>query len=275
MIGTLFAQELRATWKNLSTGVGIALLVIVVSFALAALRIPVVGDIGLTMGLIVAAVITPAVLGMLIENYWRTMYGREGYFTMTIPVRGRTLFTAKVLYGFVAAVVALMITVLCLLGGAVAFSLSQGQEPFGFVRGAFSAVEPWMLWSSAAALLLMAAYLVIVGAAVMSIGAQGRFNHLGFGAPVLGAVILYFVMQIVTLAAILFVPVGVVMTGQDAGTLVGRGMLDDFVAALTAPGGSDAAPHVLGLGFVLTSVAVAALMAWWGGRAVERHTSLR
>ncbi|MFD5214093.1 hypothetical protein [Microbacterium sp. NPDC058345] len=274
MIGTLFAQEYRATRKNLFTGVGIALLVAVGSFAVAALRVPVVGDLGLVLGFVVTAAITPAVLGMLVENYWRTMYGREGYFTMTIPVHGRTLFTVKVLYGIVAALVGLVITGLGLLGGVVAFALSQGRAPGQLLSEIMTSVQPWMVWFLAAALVLQIAFLVIVGAALLSIGAEARFNHLGFGAPVLGAILFYVVIQVVTFAAILLIPFGIVFTGPDAGRLVLESMLADFVEALGAPAGTSA-PHVLGLGFVFTSIAIAGLMAWRGGRSVERHTSLR
>ncbi|MBO9625933.1 MAG: hypothetical protein J7484_06125 [Microbacterium sp.] len=277
MIGALIAQDFRATRKSLFAVVGITLLVTAVSLTLTALRVPVIGGIGLVVGIIAALALTLIVLGLLIENYWRTMYGREGYFTMTIPVRGRTLFLAKVLYGLVIAVAGAALSAIGLIGAAIAFALSQGLEPFDFLRTGLGMVEPWMAWFAAAALLLQIVYLVVVGAGVMSIGAQARYNHLGFGAPLLGAVIVYLVMQVITFAAVMVVPFGVVLVGPDAGTLVPRGMLDAFIAAL----GDDPAtsngqpPSVLGLGFVFTSVALIAVMAWWGARSVERRTSLR
>ncbi len=277
MIGTLIAQDFRATRKSLVAVVGIALLVVAVSLTVTALRVPVIGGIGLVVGIVAAVALTLVVLGLLVENYWRTMYGREGYFTMTIPVRGRTLFFAKVVYGLIVAIVGAALSALGLVAAAIAFALSQGLEPFDFLRTGLGMVEPWMAWFAAAALLLQIVYLVVVGAGVMSVGAQARYNHLGFGAPLLGAVIVYLVMQVVTFAAIMVVPVGVVMVGPDAGAIVPRGMLDAFIAAL----GADAAtangqpPNVLGLGFVFTSAALIAVMAWWGARSVERHTSLR
>jgi len=277
MIGTLIAQDFRATRKSLVAVVGIALLVVAVSLTMTALRVPVIGQIGLVVGIIAAVMLTLVVLGLLVENYWRTMYGREGYFTMVVPVRGRTLFFAKVVYGLTVAVVGAALSALGLVGAAVAFALSQRQEPLEFLRTGLGMVEPWMAWFAAAALLLQIAYLVVVGAGIMSIGAQGRFNHLGFGAPVLGAVLVYLVMQVVTFAAIMVVPFGVVMVGPDAGSLVPRGMLNEFIAVLgdDPATGSTQPPNVLGLGFVFTSAALIALMAWWGARAVDRHTSLR
>lgn len=279
MIATLIAQDFRATRKNLATATGIALLVAAVSLTLTALRVPVLGSIGLVVAIIAGVGLSVIVLGVLVESYWRTMYGREGYFTMTIPVRGRTLFTAKVLYGLAAAIVAMALTAAVLVGAAVALAISDRVAPFEYLRTAFGLVEPWMAWFAAAALLLQVAYMVVVGAAVMSIGAQARFNHLGFGAPVLGAVIVYLVMQVVTFAAIMLVPLGLVMAGPDAGTLVARGMLPELIAAVSSgPSAGTTAgqtPEVLGLGFVFTSVAAAVILAWWGARAVDRHTSLR
>lgn len=272
MIGTLFAQEVRSTRKNLLATIGILLLVAAVSLTLTALRVPILGSLGLYLGVISVVLIVPVVLAILAENYWRTMYGREGYFTMTIPVRGRTLFTAKTVYGLVVSVVALAITAVGLLGGVFAFALSTSTDPWTFLRDGLAEVEPWMAWLGASAIILQIAYLVVAGSSLMTIGAEGRFNHLGFGAPVIGAVLLYLVMQVVTFIGILFVPFGIRLTGPDAGQLVPQGMLDGVIAAIEDPG---AQPDVLGLGFVVTTVVVMALLAWWGGRSVERHTSLR
>ena len=277
MIATLVAQDFRSTRKNLFAVVGISMLVVVFSLALTALRVPIVGGIGLVIGIIAALGLSLVVLGLLVENYWRTMYGREGYFTMAIPVRGRTLFLAKVLFGLAVSIVAVALSAVGLLAAAVAHALSQGLDPFDFLRTGLGMVAPWMAGFAGAALLLQIVYLVVVGAGIMSIGAQARFNHLGFGAPLLGGVIVYLVVQLVTFVAIMVLPIGLVMVGSDAGAIVPRGMLPEFIAALegTSQAQGTQTPNVLGLGYVFTSVAVIALMAWWGARAVERHTSLR
>lgn len=277
MISTLLTQEFLSTRNRFATSIGIVLLVVAVSFATAALRIPVLGDLGFGLGVFAVAAITPLVLGLLAENYWRTMYGREGYFTMTLPVSGRTLFWAKVLYGFVATLVALGITLIGLAGALIAFALSQGTsvsltlEELWNTLGVFGPATVWFL---AVCTALQFGFTVVAGAAIMSIGAEARFNHLGFGAPVIGAVILYFIMQIVGLAAVLFVPFGMRIAGPDAGTLVAEGMFHDFMGSVTDTTGSIE-PTVVGLGIVLVSVIVTVLLAWRGARSVERHTSLR
>lgn len=274
MIGKLFAHEVRSTRKTLLVTVGIMLLIAALAVGLGALKVPVLGVLGFVFGGILIASITPVVLVLLAENYWRTMYGREGYFTMTLPVQGRALFTAKVLYGVVATCIALALTGLALVGLTVVLSLMAGNAPLAGVNEIVSQAGAPMVWFFVLMLLVQFAFAVVTGAAIMSIGAEGRFNHLGFGAPVLGYVLLYVVMQVLGLAAMLFLPFGIIMLGPDAGTIVAQGMLKDFLASIADPSGNTA-PQVLGLGIVPLSIVVAAFFAWWGARSVERHTSLR
>jgi len=274
MIATLFAQEYRATRKNLLVATGMLLLVAAVSLTFFALRVPVLGSLGMVLGIAAGVLVTPVALGLLVESYWRTMYGREGYFTMSLPVRGSTLFAAKVLYGMVASLVALAVTLVTLLGGAIAFALAEGLEPLAFLREGIAVIESWQIWLGVISAAVQLAFFVVVGAGLMSVGAEARFNHLGFGAPVIGGVLTYLVMQVITFAAIMFVPLGVVLTGPDAGSLVPQGMFDEIMAAIRT-GAQTADVSVLGLGFLFTSVAAIAVMAWWGARSVERRTSLR
>jgi len=274
MIGTIFAQEFRATWKALATTVGILLLVTAVTLVLAVLKVPVLGGFALVIAIIASVLITPVVLGLLAENYWRTMYGREGYFTMALPVGGRALFAAKVLYGLVAAVAALAVTAISLVACAAAFAISTDQGVVEFLRSGLDMLDAAMLSLVAGSLLLQVVYLVIVGAGLMSVGARARFNHLGFGAPVIGAVLMYVVVTVTGFAAMLFVPLGVQLTGPSAGSIVAEGMFRTFADEIVGRTSSDA-PEIFGLGILLVSVAASCLFAWWGARSVERHTSLR
>lgn len=274
MISTLFAHEARSTRKTFLVTIGIILLIAALGVGLGALKVPVLGVLGIVFGIALIGLITPVVLGLLAENYWRTMYGREGYFTMALPVRGRTLFAAKVLYGIVATFIAFALTGLALLGVSVVLSLMGGHAPLKFASDIVAQAGAPMVWFLVLMMLVQFTFTVVTGAAVMSIGAEGRFNHLGFGAPVLGLVGLYVAMQLLGLAAMLFVPLGIVMMGPDAGTIVGQGMLKDFIASIADPSGNTA-PNVLGLGILPLSIVVAVFLAWWGGRSVERHTSLR
>lgn len=274
MIGTLFAQEFRTTKRTLLPAVGIMLLVILTCFAIAALRVPFVGGLAFGLGVGVTIVFAPVVLAILAANYWRTMYGAEGYFTMTIPARGRTIYAVKLLFGLVATYVTLALTLASLALGAIVFALLKGQSALSFLVEGLETLDPRIGWFVVFAVVLQLTFTVIAGATVMSVGAEGRFNHLGFGAPVIGSVILYFVMQIINFVALLFLPLGIRLIGPDVGSFVAEGMFSDFMRALGTPNDSTP-PGVLGLGVVIVPALVAVLLAWWGARSVDRRTSLR
>lgn len=280
MIGTLLAQDFRSTRKSLFTTIGIVLLVAIVSLVTAALRIPILGGLGFGLGVILGVTLLPIVFVLLAQNYWRTMYGREGYFTMTLPVRGRNLFTAKVLYGVVAAVVAAIVSAVIVLGVTITLSIQNGQPALSTVKTFFKElvanlelVGPAMPIFIACALVLQLVFTVVAGAAIMSIGAEARFNYLGFGAPVLGAVFTYFGMQLFGFAAMLFVPFGLRIAGPESGQFVARGMFSEFAKSVAANDGSQ--PEVIGLGMVFVSLIATVLFAWRGARSVDRRVSLR
>lgn len=272
MIATLFANELRVTRRTLLPTLGIMLAVIALGLAGAALQLPVLGSLGFGAAVAAILAITPVVLAVLTAHYWRTMYGAQGYFTMTIPVRGRTLYAAKVLYGVAAGLAALLLSAALALVAVMAFALTSGVAPLELLREFAAQVDFRLFWAIAAALVLTLVFTVIAGATAMSVGAEARFNRLGFGAPVLFVVALYFVMQVLNLAGLLFIPLGVRITGPDAGAIVPEGMMSQFVRAIRNP---EFQPDVLGLGVIVVVVVVGALLAWWGARSVDRRTSLR
>lgn len=275
MIAELMSQEFISTRKSLCTTVGIMLVVILMGYALAILRVPILDGLGLGAGIAGTIALTPVVLAVLAAHYWRTMYGAQGYFTMTIPVRGRTIFSAKVLYGIAASLAAAVVTVALLALAAIAFAVSKGVAPLDFLSEGLTVLDPGLAWFIAIVLTIQLVFWVIAGAALMSIGAEGRFNHLGFGAPVIGAVALYFVMQLLGLAAMLFVPLGIRIGGPDAGAFVAQGMFQDFLVALKPGDPAAAEPSVLGIGVFLVSLVAGVVFAWWGARSVDRRTSLR
>lgn len=275
MISTLFGHEFRITRKWLLVSVGIALLVAFAGYGLALFSMPVLSAVGLVIGIIATAVITPLVMGILAASYWRTMYGSEGYFTMTLPVRGRALYWVKVIYGFIVVVLAAIITVLAVFGGALIFAGSKGatvSEMKGALSQAINDFGWGIVWFLIICILLQLAFTVIAGATLMSVGAEARFNHLGFGAPVIGAILLYIVMQIVTFASMLFIPFSLKFVGSNV-SIVPEGMWSTFLESVTDPASGD--PEFIGMGFVPVLLIIAVVLFWWGARSVDRRTSLR
>ncbi|MDO4899768.1 hypothetical protein [Actinomyces sp.] len=273
MLRTLFTEEIRTQVPHSAAAVGVALVVFTVSLGLWRLleNVSVIAFL-LQLVSMVAAVAIPIVVGALVvTEYWQSMYGPRGYLTMTIPARGRTIFTAKTLYSYLAVLVAGMLGTACLLAWFAVLAHSNGSslgdvlEPFKIMwRTASIAVR--VLWLVAIPLSL--AVTVLQVATVMSVGAREPWNHLGFGAPLIGVVILYGVNQFVGLVGTLFIPISLDLTTFEFTTRI---MWSQFLDSVRT--GSD--PTLVGLGTFFLGPLLAAVMGWWAVRSIECHTSLR
>ena len=195
----------------------------------------------------------------------------RGYLTMSLPVRGRVIFTAKTLYAVIAGLVSAAVAALLGVGWLATYVHLRGttlEELLQAVRQMISMVGAGILVFYGLAVVGGAVVTIIEVAAVMSIGAQGRWNRLGFGAPAVGFVILYAVNQIVSLVAALLLPLSLDLT---SGRIVTRMMLPQFIEAVRL----DQEPQLVGIGSVVVAPILAAILAWWAVRAIERHTCLR
>ena len=108
---------------------------------------------------------------------------------------------------------------------------------------------------------------VVQGCAAMSIGAEGRFNHMGFGAPIIGFVLLYIVNQVLSTVGTFFVPLSVTTDGHFSTEI----MWTSYQATL----GTDGHPNVIGIGSYVLVPLFALAMGLWASRSIEKHTSLR
>ncbi|WP_127841658.1 hypothetical protein [Actinomyces wuliandei] len=271
MLRTLLAQEVRALGRTHLLVLGVAALVATLLVLVGLFDLPVVSSV---CQLLAASVLAASVLAVFVHclvEYWQSMYGQRGYLTMTVPVRGRVLYAAKVVYTVLATAAAALLA-LALYGAAYAATAwSQDQtvaEAFAPVREAVDLLGAGRILLTAMTLLLMLISWTLMSTALMSVGAQSRWNHLGFGAPVIGFVILYLVSQVVTLLTMLLVPFGVSLTTGD---FIFEMMLGPVMDSLS----TGAEPDVLGLGFLPATWVLAASLGWWAVRAIERHTSLR
>ena len=198
MFRTLFAEEARTQLSRNAAVMGICSVVLLGFLGLWWLLAR-VGPLAVLMQMASMAVIIamPAiVLVQIAVEYWQSMYGQRGYLTMTVPVRGRVLFTAKALYACAMALVAGaldlagLVAWFAVLAHATGTTLGEVLAPLRdalTVGGPGPALATFFIVSSLVGLLTV---IVEIGA-VMSIGAQGRFNHLDIGAPLIGIVLLY------------------------------------------------------------------------------------
>lgn len=277
MIGTLIRDEARTQARRLLVIIGGCLLVeaglLLVWWVFASSTVIA----GLCAGTAMCVLIALPVLvaAALIIEYWSSMYGARGYLTMSLPVRGRSLFAGKVAW----AVASMLLTLLAFTVGLFGWMAAEAHQKhlrvsdlLAPLRHAVAQAGAWPAVFLAAYIVVSVVIAVVQVAAVMSIGAQGRWNHLGVGAPVLGAVLLYVVNEVVSLAATLLIPLSLrVGVGSGAGHVEWRWMLPDFMESVR----THADITLLGLGSMATAPVLAALMAWWAVRSIEQHTSLR
>lgn len=273
MTTTLLRWELRLGIRPLAVTGGWLLAVALASLVPVVLHVPGLSVLGRGTAFAAVILLVPAWLLVLAWRYWTSMYGHEGYFTMSLPVRGRVLFAVKTSFAVLVAVVGAVLSLLAGLGVLVVTtwaSRASVPETLEALRETLASSSAF-LWIGGIGAALSVVVLVVEVAAVMSIGAQGRWNRLGIGAPLIGFAILYVVTEVVNLVTMLWVPIGVTINGPEPGRLVARGMWPGFLDALRTGG----QPEVLGLGSVVGSLVVATVLAIWAVRSIEHHTSLR
>ncbi len=276
MTKNLLVQEWLDSRKGLLAVFGIYVVAQLLSLVFVGFGIQFVSNIFLVLSIALAVLLIPGVLILLGTNYWQSMYGNRGYFTFSIPVQGREIYAVKVLYSFAVALAAGLLLAISIPAIVVAVSLGNRRpiaDSFEVIRsGLAMAGLPAHMWGLIAFSMVLQLFLVIVAAAaIMSIGAQGKYNSLGFGAPVIGAIIFYVANQIISLVASMFVPLGITISGPDTGQLVARGMFGELIASLQ----TGAEPTVLGLGSFIWAVIAGIIMWVWAVNAIEKHTSLR
>ena len=194
MYKQLLTYEIRAQVRSDVRILAALVAVVAASIGVRALDIPGLSASTeiLAYALCVAMPVVVAIVGLV--DYWKTLYGQRGYFTMSLPASGAQIFWAKITRMALACLAALPFMV----GGLVAMSATsawtQGLSLSQYTAPIRSALAPF---STSVLLALVAAQLfscfcwVVQCCAAMSIGAQGRFNHMGFAAPLIGFVGVY------------------------------------------------------------------------------------
>lgn len=252
---------------------GIALLVVAGAALLVAPGWPGLSLFGILLGAVVLGGYVPVLQVLLAVDYWRSSYGRTGYFTQTLPIRGGTIFAAKFLHMNLVILAGLLVTVP--LAALYWWGLASG----GMVDvGLFAAVRE--LWATVTGvlspLLLLGAVaaflgLMLAGQAMYtfsaSIGSETPINRLGFGGPVVVYLVLYGISQVLTFAAFFAIPVGIGMTGDGLGLV-----RFDFLAEVTV--GAGTTDDVMPVAFFPPLLLIGVVCVWRTVRSWNRKVSL-
>lgn len=266
MFTTLLTHEFRTMARRDLLLIAALAVAFGVAYGIAAIDLPGVTQFMQVVAVLAAIAVVPAVLAHIGVEYWQSMYGRRGYFTMTLPVNGTQLFAAKAVYAVVMGAIALAVAVggvAVLIGDQVlTWSITVGQVRVLFEQYGRATVIAFIVGA-------VITYLaqIVQGAAVLTFSADERFHRLGYAAPLVGLVLLYLFSQVLSLLGMLFVPLSLDLASGDIG------------ARIPAPGMWDAVRNgteaqVMGLGsFVLIPLA-AIVFAILAARQIDRRTSL-
>ncbi|MGX1596105.1 hypothetical protein ACWIDS_03380 [Dietzia maris] len=271
---TLLKHEWLRTRGPLTTLFGLIALVGVLGSLLGASGWPLLSELGLAAGMLAAVVAVPAVQLALAADYWRSGYGRTGYFTHSIPVRGARIFRAKLAWATLASLAAIVLTlVLALLAWWANSQRSGGTAPsWSTLTDAWStvtAVTPgWMIAAGAAVFLAWFLVWPVFYYFSVSVGHERWLAGLGAGGPVVVFVLVYVAMQVLSLLGMIVVPVGV---GEADGETFGF-VRFDLLSEMAA--GASADNNVMPVGFVISMVLLVVFCLWRTARSWNHKVAL-
>ena len=214
-MGTLIAYE----WQRTKGAIGLIVLIAgaltLGGVLLSLLPWEPVKVLGALAAIVAASMLLPALALALAVDYWRRAYGREGYLTQALPVRGATQFAARVVYGALVLLGASIVTLVFGAGVMVVMGAIEMPDagPAEIARTLWAASpfaeQPW--WLAVAVLLcwvVAVAYLLQFYCAV-SVGSESRWAFLKGAAPVVIWFGIYWASQLVLMVSVLAVPWGI------------------------------------------------------------------
>ena len=270
MFTKLLAYEIRSRYRTDARSLGAFIVTIAVASGIVAAGLP--GISGSTAVLAYAlCALTPVACAIAgLSDYWKTLYGQRGYFTMSLPVSGKVIFWAKNTRIMIECLLALALAVGGIIAVASAAAWSDGISLLEYTSGPRS-LAAGMPTSTVVIMIVVQVILsmswVVQGCTVMSIGAEGRFNHMGFGAPIIGFVLVYIVNQVLSTVGTFFLPLSVTTDGHFSTEI----MWTSYRATM----GTDGQPNVIGIGSYILVPLFALFLGLWASRSIEKHTSLR
>lgn len=273
MIGTLIKHEAIRTRGFLLTIAGGALAIGAIGALTAATGWPVLSQFGALLGLAGTFGLIPALQLAQAVDYWRSGYGRIGYFTQTLPVRGARIYWAKLLWAaivLVAGIAGSLAIGLLVWSGTAGLVGLEPLDVFPLVGDALALAfeaSPW-LTAVAAPLLLVLLYglSTVTLFCAASVGSEQRMHRLGLGGPVLVWFLLHTATQLVMLVLILAIPFGLGLTASGELELLPVDMLTAML--------QNTDLQLMPIGFVPAVLVLVPLMVWRTARSWNRKVSL-
>ena len=270
MFTKLLAYEIRSRYRADARSFGAFIVTIAVASGIVAAGLPGISGSTAVLAYALCALTPVACAIAAMADYWKTLYGQRGYFTMSLPISGKVVFWAKNIRIMIECLLALVLAVGGIIAVASAAAWSDGISLAEYTAGPRSLVAGVPTSTVVIMIVvqvLMALSWLVQGSAVMSIGAEGRFNHMGLGAPIIGFVLLYIVNQVLSTVGTFFLPLSVTTDGHFSTEV----MWTSYRATM----GTEGYPNVIGIGSYVLVPLFALAMGLWASRSIEKHTSLR
>ena len=270
MFTKLLAYEIRSRYRADARSFGAFIVTIAVASGIVAAGLPGISGSTAVLAYALCALTPVACAIAAMADYWKTLYGQRGYFTMSLPISGKVVFWAKNIRIMIECLLALVLAVGGIIAVASAAAWSDGISLAEYTAGPRSLVAGVPTSTVVIMIVvqvLMALSWLVQGSAVMSIGAEGRFNHMGLGAPIIGFVLLYIVNQVLSTVGTFFLPLSVTTDGHFSTEI----MWTSYRATM----GTEGQPNVIGIGSYILVPLFALILGMWASRSIEKHTSLR
>ncbi len=278
MFGALLAQEFRFTLRSLLQILLWSAAVCIASAVMVATGLPVISHIGQFFLNMVIVGISIATLIVMTVHYWRSMHGSQAPFTHSIPVSGRMLFTAKVVYYLLAVGLSAIPTILAGLLLVSAQTIGQGGSLSATYAALWEGLVNLLSTLGTSRFILSMAMMVLASAAsviqllgAITIGFSGRYPTRGYVGPVLSLAAFYMVNQIVAVVGMLFIPISLAIVNDTPTGIEYSMMLPDLINAVQSGG----EPNLVGIGGPLATIPLGIIAGWWAIRSLEKHLYVR
>ncbi len=268
----LFVHEFRRTRGDLLLLFVGAVGLVAVGSAAMATPVTMLTGTGTVLATVTVAIFIPVVTIALAVDYWRSGYGRGGYLTQSLPMKGSTIYAVRLAYGAAVILVSMFVTLLLAVPPALVAAgraAPEGVSAIGYLENLMRSAQPPLtpgVFAAAAALVFGSAFCYLsTYYFAASVGSEARFARLGTAAPFVVWFVLYFGLQVAAIAS-LVIPWGVEFADTEI-TLVNR---DWFAAMLT-----DTAVNGAPIGVVPVLAVITLVLIWRTAYSWNHKVSLR
>ena len=270
MIGTLLKHQWLQMRRQLGALLVISTGMVLVGGLFAAIGMGLLSEIAALGGMIGIALVYAGSMILTVVHYWRSGYGRQGYFTQVIPTKGGTIYAARLLWSalITLASIPIMAVMWLILLTGLTLPFQGFVSPIDRVGQFWNAVLA-MEFTGIHIVLILGLILLVTMALVpyffaISIGHETFLSRFRAGGPVLAYLALGMVANVLVMVAIFAVPYGVTMTGEVS--IVSFSAWNDLVSGTS----SDVMP----LGFVPVLAALFAFCIWRTARSWNKRVNL-